>query len=140
MADPFIEIFLESLETGIALKRFIETEERKDHIGLIPPEPIVGRAEIFRPRTGFHLISGKREIAENEVISGELVVDQCFKPSMMLHSLSDAAPHDRNVIAFGKFEPIERCCLARESAQKQREKNVGDEGEGPAHGSECLQR
>src|SRR5690349_592882 len=80
VSQEFTEISFELLQSGIAMKRFIEAKEREDHIGLRLLQPIIWRAETLRARTKFYFVASHGQVAHDEIQVGMAQVKERFEP------------------------------------------------------------
>ena len=74
--NELVEIIAEFLQAIVAFVRFVVAKKRKDHISLFFLQPVIRRAEIFRAQSNSNLVTGEAEIAEHQLVRGELRMNQ----------------------------------------------------------------
>ena len=97
--QPLVQISAELGQPFGALERFVVAEEREDHVGLHPVQPVVGRAEILRAMAHGHFIAGCGEVAEDELVLGKLGLEECLQVAGVLHPVGQGIADEGHVIA-----------------------------------------
>ena len=104
MLDPGIQVGLELRQPLGPLEGLVVAKKSDDHIGLRPGQPIVWRTKILGTVPIGHLVTGRRQIAENQSVIGKTVMDQRLKITGVLHPIRDTATDDRDMIAGLELE------------------------------------
>ena len=104
MLDPGIQVGLELRQPISPLEGLVVTKERDDYVGLRPGQPIVRRTKILGTVPIGHLVTGRRQIAENQSVIGKTVMDQRLKITGVLHPIRNATTDDRYMIAGLELE------------------------------------
>ena len=99
--DPVFEIGLELLKAGLTGEGLVEAEEGDDNIGLGEGEVLVGRAEAFGAGTENDLIGGPGEVADDEVMLGEALMEERLPVvvTLKLHALGQRVADEADVVA-----------------------------------------
>ena len=111
--DHRLEFLLERLQPFFAGEGLVVAEEGENHVGLGAVEPVVGTAEVGRAQPlveigvvgeAAHLVGGKAEVAEHEVLLGKATVEERFQPAVVLHAVGQRVADVANMIALAEFQ------------------------------------
>ena len=104
VAEERIEIRLEFREAGGTGEGFVETEERKNHIGADAGEPLVGRAKVFGTGAGGQFVAGDGEVAHDEFVFRILRVNERLERAEMLHAIGERVADEGDLGAGSEGE------------------------------------
>src|SRR5256885_16047702 len=99
------------------LSRSVKAVKGENHIRLCFRQPVIARAEVFRPVPRRHLIARGGEVAENEVEPGKLRVDERFEPGVVLHPVGQRVAEVTDVVALVKCK-LRAECIGAERNEK----------------------
>src|SRR6266566_4523139 len=97
--DEFLQILPELIHSGRAAKGFVVAKKSKNDICFSPGEPIIRAAEVFAAHADTQFISSEPEVANGQVVVGEMGLDKCFKPAVVLHAIGKRVANDGDVVA-----------------------------------------
>ena len=97
--DPVLELLPECRQPGVAAVRLVVAEEREDHVRLgvgvlqavllvaadrlgVSAQPLVGRAEVLRAKTGRDLVAREPQVADDQVVARKARVQQRIEPAL----------------------------------------------------------
>ena len=115
--EKLVEVALEFVDPSRSLERFVEAVKGENHIRLCFRQPVIARAEVFRPVPRRHLIARGGEVAENEIVPGKLRVDKRLEPGVVLHPVGQRVAEVTDVVALVKCK-LRAECIGAERNEK----------------------
>ena len=102
--DPVGQVFLELVDAFWPGERFVEAEERQNHVRFLHFQVLIQAAKVQRPRHQRDFVRRPSHVADDELMLGKVAMQHGFKMAEMLHPFGQRVADENNAIALFQRE------------------------------------